>query len=279
MSRFDRFLTTTEAAAFLGVRPGTMYAWRHRGIGPRFHAFGVHKGERTAGHSRVLYSLSALEAFQGQVVSAASVIPRAYWGRPPGSKNRKGKALARSPLAALGGTVSPVERLPPSRASAPGPGQKRSGAGKAKKPLRSPYRPIRRPKAPRGRKKAKPAQDRSLDRRETLGGSARRPRAAGNPSADRGLAIRPSDANWHEHEEPRWVRRIVPCGGAGRLAETDFGYLTDLAEDIHHVTALKADLERNHPERTPRRRCPNAHEPSHYRNRAPPGRAHQRRPR
>ena len=121
----DRFYTTAQAATFLCAAESTLSVWRHRKIGPRYHVAIVNPNSTHPRARRIRYALADLEAFRSQIISHANVIPHAYWGRPPGSKNRKGKALARSPLATQGGTVSPVERLPPSRGSAPGPGQKR----------------------------------------------------------------------------------------------------------------------------------------------------------
>lgn len=50
-------LTTAEAAAFLGVAPGTMKAWRSRGQGPPYQQPG---GPGTT----PLYDLRALEIFK-----------------------------------------------------------------------------------------------------------------------------------------------------------------------------------------------------------------------
>ena len=36
MNKFDAMLNTVEAGAFLNVKPGTMAAWRFRGVGPQF---------------------------------------------------------------------------------------------------------------------------------------------------------------------------------------------------------------------------------------------------
>ncbi len=50
-----RFLTTTQAAHYLGWQPGTMRQKRLRGDGPPFYRFGNGPG------ARCLYELSELE--------------------------------------------------------------------------------------------------------------------------------------------------------------------------------------------------------------------------
>ena len=36
----ERLLRTPEAAAYLGVKPGTLKIWRYRGTGPPYHRMG-----------------------------------------------------------------------------------------------------------------------------------------------------------------------------------------------------------------------------------------------
>ena len=48
-----RFLDTSEAAAFIGLSPCTLEAWRVRGGGPSYHKFG----------KAIRYSVADLEAF------------------------------------------------------------------------------------------------------------------------------------------------------------------------------------------------------------------------
>ena len=46
-------LTAKKAAGYLGLKPGTLAAWRWRGIGPAYIKIG----------RRIRYELSALDAF------------------------------------------------------------------------------------------------------------------------------------------------------------------------------------------------------------------------
>lgn len=48
-----RSLSTKEAAAYLGLSPGTLEVWRSHGKGPRYRKFG----------RRVLYEIKDLDAY------------------------------------------------------------------------------------------------------------------------------------------------------------------------------------------------------------------------
>lgn len=51
-------LTTVEAAAYLGLSPGTLEVWRSLGKGPRYRKFG----------RRVLYEIKDLDAYSASRV-------------------------------------------------------------------------------------------------------------------------------------------------------------------------------------------------------------------
>jgi excisionase family DNA binding protein len=55
----DRLLTISEVAAYLNVPVGTMYQWRHRGVGPVGLRVGRHVRYRMRDLDRWLDNLSA----------------------------------------------------------------------------------------------------------------------------------------------------------------------------------------------------------------------------
>lgn len=77
------FLTTSQAAAYLGLKPSTLETWRTRRggpYGPPFSRLGASRGRG----GRVVYSRADLDAWAG----AQRVRPRAAGGppKPAGSK-------------------------------------------------------------------------------------------------------------------------------------------------------------------------------------------------
>ena len=93
---FCRCIGTTPAAAYLGVSPRTLAAWRDRELGPPFYRLPSTRAEQdrppVPGHDartlRVVYDVESLDEWLGRYLVAEGRMPQHNPGRPPGSRNR-----------------------------------------------------------------------------------------------------------------------------------------------------------------------------------------------
>lgn len=83
----SEYLSTTEAAEFIGVSINTLAIWRYRGHGPTYYKVGDHPG------GAVIYRTSDISAF----LKAAGVQPGKKKKTPPKKKHRRPSRRAAAP--------------------------------------------------------------------------------------------------------------------------------------------------------------------------------------
>ena len=88
-------LRTAQAALYLGVAPGTLDAWRRRGVGPAYLHFPSvplrnHRRWESKKHGLIGYPVDGLDEFIRRCEVQAGRLPRPHPGRLPGGKNRRG---------------------------------------------------------------------------------------------------------------------------------------------------------------------------------------------
>lgn len=87
---FRRCYSTAAAAAYLGVDPQTLAAWRRRGIGPAYARFPTGFGRNSASKAGgvIVYPIDSLAAFMDRLTVPAGRLPHPSAGRPRGSGTR-----------------------------------------------------------------------------------------------------------------------------------------------------------------------------------------------